>query len=116
MMKKTDFVNALSELDIPINEGQSSVNNASKYPRIVFWEIAWDDKLASDDVYITVETIQVSFFSRTPRHDKLLELRDIMRKLGLHPTIYHEYVEEKNKDRNYYHSYFTVELEVDNDE
>ena len=53
-MKKTDFVNALSKLDIPINEGQSSVNNASKYPRIVFWEIAWDDKLASDDVYITI--------------------------------------------------------------
>ena len=111
MMKKTDFVNALSELDIPINEGQSSVNNASKYPRIV-----WDDKLASDDVYITIETIQVSFFSRTPRHYKLLELRDTMRKLGLHPTIFHEYVEEKNKDRNYYHSYFSVELEVDNDE
>ena len=116
MMKKTDFVNALSELDIPINEGQSSVNNASKYPRIVFWEIAWDDKLASGDVYITIETIQVSFFSKTPRHDKLLELRDMTRKLGLHPTIYHEYVEEKNKDRNYYHSYFSVELEVDNDE
>lgn len=53
---------------------------------------------------------------RTPRHDKLLELRDMMRKLGLHPTIHHEYVEEKNKDRNYYHSYFSVELEVDNDE
>ena len=104
MMKKTDFVNALSKLDIPINEGQSSVNNASKYPRIVFWEIAWDDKLASDDVYITIETIQVSFFSREPRHGRL------------HPTIYHEYVEEKNKDRNYYHSYFSVELEVDNDE
>ncbi|MFQ9890274.1 MAG: hypothetical protein ACLRWM_08160 [Streptococcus sp.] len=39
MMKKTDFVNALSELDIPINEGQSSVNNASKYPRIVFGKL-----------------------------------------------------------------------------
>ena len=115
MMKKTDFIELLKELKIPLNEGQSSVNNSTQYPRIVFWDIAWDDKLASDSVYITVETLQVSFFSKTSRHDKLIELRNRMREVGLHPTIYHEYVEEKNKDRNYYHSYFEVELEVDND-
>ena len=38
-MKKTDFVNALSELDIPINEGQSSVNNASKYLESFFGKL-----------------------------------------------------------------------------
>ena len=65
------------------------------------------------DNYVSVETYQVSFFSKTPRHEKLIELRNILREQGLHPAISHEYVEESGKDRKYYHSYFSIELLVD---
>lgn len=113
-MNKNEFIEILKQLGVPLNEGESSVKNASKYPRIVFWDYSWQDKVASDDTYIALETYQVSFFSNTPRHPKLLELRDILREKGLHPTFYHEYVEEKEKNRKYYHSYFSIELGVDN--
>lgn len=112
-MNKEDFIEMLNKLDIPLNEGESSVANSTKYPRIVFWDYIWEDKLASDETYTCVETYQVSFFSKEPRDKKLIELRNLLRKNGLHPQIYHELVEEKNKDRKYYHSYFSVELVTD---
>ena len=65
-MTKTEFIELLQELNIPINEGESSVTNSTKYPRIVFWDYLWEDKMASDDNYVSVETYQVSFFSKTP--------------------------------------------------
>lgn len=113
-MKKSELVELLNKLSIPVNEGESSTKNANVYPRIVFWDYIWEDRLASGENYDEVETYQISFFSQTPRHPKLLELRNELRKLGYHPTILHEYVEEKGKDRKYYHSYFS--LEVINDE
>ena len=79
IVTKTEFIELLQELNIPINEGESSVTNSTKYPRIVFWDYLWEDKMASDDNYVSVETYQVSFFSKTPRHEKLIELRNILR-------------------------------------
>lgn len=114
-MNKSEFVNLLQSLGIPVNEGESSVTNSTKYPRIVFWDYIWEDKVASDDDYLCVETYQVSFFAKEPRHPKLIELRNLLREHGMHPTIYHEYVEESGKDRKYYHSYFSIELVADTD-
>ena len=48
---------------------------------------------------------QVSFYSRTPRNEKLIMLRDMMRKKGLHPTILHEFI----TDDKIWHSYFSLE-------
>lgn len=112
-MKKSEMVKVLTDLGIPVNEGESSVSNYNKYPRIAFWEYIWEDKLASGENYEEIDTYQVSFFSKTPRHEKLLELRNKLRNLGYHPTIYHEYVEENGKDRKYYHSYFRLEVIAD---
>lgn len=50
-------------------------------------------------------TWQVSFYSRTPRNEKLIMLRDMMRKKGLHPTILHEFI----TDDKIWHSYFSLE-------
>ena len=111
-MQKSEFVELLQSLNIPINEGQSSAVNSTKYPRLVFWDYIWEDKMASDTDYETVETYQVSFFAKQPRDPKLIELRNLLREHGMHPMIYHEYVEESGKDRKYYHSYFSVELTV----
>lgn len=109
-MTKSEFIDILKKLSIPLNEGESSINNSTKYPRIVFWDYLWEDKLASGENYTTVETYQVSFFAKKPRDPKLLELRDLLRANKLHPTIQHEYVEDRGKDLKYYHSYFSVEL------
>lgn len=114
-MNKSEFIELLQSLEIPVNEGESSVTNSTKYPRIVFWDYIWEDKVASDDDYLSVETYQVSFFAKEPRHSKLIELRNLLRDHGIHPTIYHEYVEESGKDRKYYHSYFSIELVADTD-
>ena len=112
-MDKDEFIDLLKKLNIPLNEGESSFSNSSKYPRIVFWDYVWEDKLASNENYVTVETYQISFLSSQSRDPKLLELRDLLRDHDLHPTMYHELVDEKGKDRKYYHSYFSVELLVD---
>ena len=89
----------------PVNEGISDLDNGKKFPRIDYWEIAWDDVMASGDNYEDKITWQVSFYSRTPRNEKLIMLRDMMRKKGLHPTILHEFI----TDDKIWHSYFALE-------
>ena len=44
--------------------------NGKKFPRIDYWEIAWDDVMASGDNYEDKITWQVSFYSRTPENEK----------------------------------------------
>ena len=73
-MNKDTYINLLKSLQIPINEGIQNDNDKDVYPRIVFWEMAWDPITSSDDVYETKVTYQTSFFSRNPRDLKLLEL------------------------------------------
>lgn len=115
-MNKEELIELLQSLEIPVNEGESSVSNSTKYPRVVFWDYVWQDQVASDDTYVTVETYQVSFFSKTPRHEKLLELRNKLRERGLRPQFFHEFIEDKEKNQKYYHSYFNLEILVDTDE
>jgi hypothetical protein len=89
----------------PVNEGISDFDNGKKFPRIDYWEIAWDDVMASGDNYEDKITWQISFYSLTPRNEKLIMLRDMMRKKGLHPTILHEFI----TDDKIWHSYFSLE-------
>lgn len=112
-LTKNEFIELLEQLKIPMNEGESSFANSAKYPRVVFWDYLWEDKVASEENFVTIETYQVSFFSKTPRHPKLLELRQLLRDKKLYPVIQHEYIEDKGKDIKYYHSFFSLELTVD---
>lgn len=105
-MSKDAYINLLSSLQIPINEGIQNDNDKDVYPRIVFWEMAWDPIASSNDVYETKVTYQTSFFSRNPRDLKLLDLRTKLFNNNIYPTIYHEYIEESD----YFHSYFSIEL------
>lgn len=107
-MTKKELSDLLHSLQIPVNEGIASQENTNKYPRVVYWDYIWEDILASGEEYENVETYQISFYSRTPRNEKLMELREKLRKVGLHPTIYHEYVQEDKV----FHSYFSVEVTV----
>lgn len=107
-MQKTDFIELLEKLDIPFNEGIQNDLERDTYPRLVFWDYVWDDVDSSNDVYKTICTYQISFFSRYPRDKKLIELKHLLNDAGLRLIINHENVEE-NKDK-YFHSYFSIDL------
>lgn len=107
-MTKNEMVEILKASCDTVNEGITSTKNMNTYPRIVYWDYVWEDEMASGEEYEELETYQVSFYSRTPRHENLLRLRQLLREAGCHPTIYHEYVEEDKV----WHSYFSLEVVV----
>lgn len=108
-MKKEEYIALLKELNIPINEGIQNDKDTNVYPRIVFWEIAWDDVMASETSYDTKVTYQTSFFSRVPRDPKLLELKKLLNSKGIGLFVEHEYIQEEK----YHHSYFPIEVVED---
>lgn len=105
-MNKEELVELLKELDIPVNEGIQNDKNTNSYPRIVFWEYGWDPIVASDQEYNTKVIYQISFFSKQPRHAKLLELKRKLNEKKIFPYIEHEYVEKEQ----YFHSFFPIEV------
>ncbi|WP_281671889.1 hypothetical protein [[Clostridium] scindens] len=105
-MRKEELSNILHSLNIPVNEGVTSDRNINTYPRIVYWDYIWQDAVASGGEYVDQETYQISFYSKTPRNEKLICLREKLRDIGLHPTIYHEYIPEDKV----FHSYFALEV------
>jgi len=103
-MTQGELSRILHELDCPVNEGVSSLKNTMKFPRIDYWEIVWEDIVASGEEYAEKITWQISFYARKPRDPKLIALKNRLNELGYHPTIAHEYVTE---DR-VWHSYFSI--------
>lgn len=91
---------------ISVNEGVTSIDNEGSYPRIVYWDYILQDRTASGKGYETLATYQISHFSKEPRDFSLNNLRKKLRKKGLFPQIYVEYVKE---DR-VFHSYFSLEV------
>lgn len=91
---------------IPVNEGITDLDNRTTFPRIDFWEIAWEDIMGSGDSYHDKVSYQISFYARVPRHASLLQLRQALRDVGEHPVIYHEFIA---KDR-VWHSYMKIEV------
>lgn len=105
-MNKQELLELLNELKIPINEGIQNDNNVNVYPRIVFWEYGWEPITASNEEYNTKVIYQVSFFSKNPRNEKLLELKRSLNNKKIFPYIEHEYIQKEK----YFHSFFPVEV------
>ncbi len=105
-ISKKDLQKIIDSLGIAYNEGISSDTNKNKNPRLVFWDFLWEPLTASGLEYDTVVTYQVSFFSSTPRHPKLIELKNLLAQKGIFVRIEHEYVE---KDKCW-HSYFGIDV------
>lgn len=106
-MTKSELSQLLHSIKgLAVNEGIASVDNTNASPRVAYWDYIWDDRLASGVAYDEVDTYQISFFANIPRHPALLELREKLRELDLHPRIYHEYIEDKRE----WHSYFSLEV------
>lgn len=103
-MTKKELSELLHTVNIPVNEGVTELEKEKEYPRIDYWEITWEDILGSGDNYQEQTTYQVSLYSRTPACKELKDLRTELRTVGIHPAIYHEYIE---KDRMW-HSYLSI--------
>lgn len=110
-MTKIELSELLHTLGIPVNEGITSKGNENKYPRIVYWPYVEQDDMASGEDYINLVTYQISFYSRTPQHEKYRKLRNLLREKGLHPIFYHEYVEDDPVFSRVWHTYFSLDVE-----
>lgn len=115
-MTKQELSELLHSLDIPANEGISSDENVNKYPRIVYWSYYEQDETASGESYHNIVTYQISFYARTPQHEKYKELRKKLRDLGLHPAFQHEYVEKDEVFAKTWHTYFALDVVEEIDE
>lgn len=109
-MSKEELSELLHGLGIAVNEGITSDANINKYPRIVYWPFVEQDEMASGEGYVNNVTYQVSFYARTPQHEKYKELREKLREMGLHPTFYHEYVENDPLFAKTWHTYFALDV------
>lgn len=109
-LTKGEFIAIIESVGITAREGEQYLDDAGTFPKIAYWEYLWADNMASGEEYKTTVTYQVSFASRTPRHAKLLELKDRFNAAGLHPTISHEYVKATDGP-GWWHSYFGVDIE-----
>lgn len=104
-MTKQELSKILHGIGCPVNEGVTDVKSTMKYPRIDYWEIGWEDIMASGEDYELKVTYQVSLYAKIPRDAALVELKRKMNEIGLHPAIYHEF----NTEDRIWHSYFSVD-------
>jgi hypothetical protein len=108
-LTKAELLEILNGSGVTVREGEQYLEDGKTFPKIAYWEYLWSDSEASGDSYETVVTYQVSFASRTPRHSKLLALKNALNSHGLTPDIYHEYVKAQNGP-GWWHSYFSVDI------
>ncbi len=107
-MSKDKFINLLKRLNIEISEGeQDDVKKANVFPRLLFFDFLWDFQIASSDIYNTEVTYQISYFSRSPRDEKLISLLRIFLENGI---IMSQVKKEFIENGSYWHYYFSVEI------
>lgn len=106
-MLKTELVETLKKIEVPIKEGTPSDDVMEEEIRVCFWDYYWEPQTASGNEYNTIVTYQISVIADRPRHPKLLELKHILAKLNLFPAIQHEY----NPETKRWHSFFSLEVE-----
>lgn len=114
-MKKQELSELFHTLKIPVNEGITSDENMNKYPRIVYYPYIEQDVMSSGEEYTNLSTYQIDFFAREPQHKKYKKLRAILREQGIHPTFYHEYIENDPHYSKTWHTYFSLEVTEDED-
>lgn len=108
-MTKAELSAILHSVGIPVGEGEHFMDSQESMPKVAYWEYIWSDVMASGDDYDTVVTYQLSFMSRRPRDQKLMDLKSALNDHGIHPDFYHEYVKD-DKGPGYYHSYCSVDV------
>ena len=56
-MTQKELSKILHSVGCPVNEGVSNLQNEKSYPRIDYWEIAWEDVMASGDLDIVAQIL-----------------------------------------------------------
>lgn len=117
-MTKTEFSKLMHELGCAVDEGITSDENQNKYPRIVYWPYIERDITASGMGYENLVTYQVSLFDRVPQSNTYRKLRQKLRKKGILPEFYHEYIEEDPIFEKTWHTYFSIDVleEIEDEE
>lgn len=110
-MSKAELSGLLHELGCAVDEGIASDENQNKYPRIVYWPYIEKDITASGSGYVNLVTYQVSLFDRVPQSETYRNLRQILRKKGISPEFYHEYIEKDPIFEKTWHTYFSIDVE-----
>lgn len=105
-MTKEELVELLNKLNVPLSEDTPKDEEMEEEIRIHFWDYIWEDITASGSNYNTNVTYQISVVADKPRHPKLIELKKELNKIGIFPTIQHEYLNEKRR----IHSFFSIEV------
>lgn len=117
ILTKAELSELLHSLEIAVDEGKASEENKNMYQRIVYWPFVEQDVVASGEAYANLATYQISFFARTPQHQKYKELRKKLREKGLHPMFSHEYIENDPIFSKTWHTYFAIDVleEIENE-
>lgn len=113
MITKTELSELLHGIaGLNVGEGETFLDQKGNFPRCAYFEIAWEDDMASGDAYYETVTYQISFEARGPRDPALLALKAALNAEGLHPSIYHERVASKDAPA-YWHSYMSITCRED---
>jgi len=105
-MTKQELVDLLKELKVPLSESTPRDEDMEKEIRICYWDYIWEELTASGSNYNTNVTYQISVIADKPRHPKLIELKNKLNRIGLFPTIQHEYLTEQRR----IHSFFSLDV------
>ena len=115
LITKEDLVRLLKSVTNKTTEGVPKDEDIETETRICFWDYIWDDIVASNSLYNTKATYQISVISEYPRCKELLKLKKKLNDLGLFPSIQHEYDIPTRR----WHSFFSIDvmenIEVDDE-
>ena len=106
MISKSELVELLKKLNIPISEGTPEDDEIEEEIRVCYWDFVWDPIESSGTEYDTVVTYQISVIADRPRHPKLIELRNLLLKEGILVRFTHEYLNEKRR----VHSFCSIDV------
>lgn len=109
-MTKAELRELLHSVECAVDEGIASDENQNKFPRIIYWPCVEKDIVASGESYANLVTYQISIFDRVPQSPIYKKLRKRLRKRGISPEFYHEYIEEDPIFNKTWHTYFSVDV------
>lgn len=107
-MTKEELIELLDEMKIDVSEGeQDDIQKNNVFPRLIFFDYLWDFHEASSDIYSTIVSYQISFFSRNPRDSIIISLiKKLIGKKANISNIQKEFID----NGSYWHYYFSIEI------
>lgn len=109
-MKKEELSKLLHSICNSVSEGISDEKLMTDQERIVYYTYIERDEMASGESYHNIATYQIDIWSEIPKCDAYKKLREKLRKLGIHPEFYNEFVMEDPIYKRKWHTYFSLDV------